>query len=105
MSLKAEVLDALLAAGATAEMIVAAIKEANDAEQERKARQIPWIALRDMAFERDGYRCTYCGDEAGPFEIDHITPRIRGGENTLENVTVACRRCNRSKKDREGPKL
>jgi 5-methylcytosine-specific restriction endonuclease McrA len=36
-------------------------------------------------------------------EIEHIVPRIKGGENTIENVTVACRRCNRSKKDRERP--
>lgn len=105
MAIDLETLQAMVDAGCTAEQLVAAYKAALDAEQERKARQIPWLLLRDMAFERDGYRCTYCGDEAGPFEVDHIIPRIRGGENTLENVTVACRRCNRSKKDREAPKL
>ncbi len=103
--IKPEVLDALLAAGATAEMIVAAVKASNAEGDARKARAIPWLALRDMAFERDGYQCTYCGDQAGPFEIDHIIPRVRGGENVLENVAVSCRRCNRSKKDREAPRL
>ena len=104
MSLTAAMIDAMIASGCTAQEIVDAYKEAWEKEQERTARQIPWVTLRDMAFERDGYRCSYCGDEAGPFEIDHIIPRIKGGENTLENVTVACRRCNRSKKDREAPK-
>lgn len=100
----AAVLDALLEAGATAEMIVAAVK-ADLAEQEaRRARAIAWVKLRELAFERDGYRCGYCASEKGPFEIDHIIPRIRGGENILENVVVSCRRCNRAKKDREAPK-
>ena len=105
MSLATAVIDALIASGCTAEQLGAAMKAALVLDAERRARAIPWIALRDMAFERDGYRCTYCGDEAGPFEIDHVIPRIKGGENTLDNVTVACRRCNRSKKDREAPKL
>ena len=100
----AEVLDAMLAAGCTAEQIVAAVK-ADAAEVGKRAdRQIPWLALRTMAFERDGFVCGYCGTEDGPMEIDHIIPQIKGGENTLENVRVACRRCNRSKRDREAPK-
>ena len=105
MSLSNAVIDALIGAGCTAEQLAAAMKAANAAAEARKARAVPWLTLRDMAFERDGYLCTYCGDESGPFEIDHIIPRIKGGENTLDNVTVACRRCNRSKKDREAPKL
>jgi 5-methylcytosine-specific restriction endonuclease McrA len=105
MSLAPAVLDAMVAAGCTAEQIAEAIKASLREQEARKARAVSWLPLRDMAFARDGYRCTYCGDEAGPFEIDHIVPRIKGGENILENVTVACRRCNRSKKDREAPKL
>lgn len=100
-----DVLRAMAAAGASAQEVADAYKAMFAEEEARKARQVPWVTLRDMAFERDGYRCTYCGDEAGPFEIDHIIPRVKGGENILENVTVACRRCNRSKKDRERPNL
>jgi hypothetical protein len=97
-----EVLDALLKAGATAEMIVAAVKADAEREAIKAARQVPWLQLREMAFARDGRCCGYCGDEGGPFEVDHIIPRIKGGENVLDNVLVACQSCNRAKRDRQG---
>ncbi len=31
----------------------------------------------------------------GPLEADHIVPRSRGGESTLENLRPLCRRHNR----------
>lgn len=45
------------------------------------------------------HRCFYCGDEYGPFEIDHLHPRSRGGGDDLENLVLACRDCNRKKGD------
>lgn len=105
MSLTPSMIDAMLAAGCTAEQIAAVVKGVLSEDEARAARQIPWLQLRSMALLRDGENCGYCGTTEGPFEVDHITPRIRGGENTLDNVIVACRRCNRSKKDREAPKL
>lgn len=101
MSIDPAILRALQAAGATTDMIIAAVEAAHDLELERTARQIPWEQLRTMAFERDGEVCGYCGSTDGPFEIDHIIPRASGGENILSNVRVACRSCNRSKKDRD----
>lgn len=53
--------------------------------------------LRSHIFERDGEVCAYCGSEEGPFEIDHILPVRLGGSNCVDNLTVACRTCNRSK--------
>lgn len=47
--------------------------------------------------QRDGECCAYCGDTGGPFDLDHIVPWSRGGLHTLENLTVACASCNRSK--------
>lgn len=41
--------------------------------------------------------CAYCGCTSGPFEVDHIIPVSRGGGNDPENLTCACRSCNRSK--------
>ena len=41
--------------------------------------------------------CSYCGDVDGPFEIDHIIPWSRGGTHEIENLTLACKPCNRSK--------
>lgn len=54
---------------------------------------------------RDGTLCRYCGDRVkwsdkkGPkgATYDHVDP---DGDNSLENVVVACRRCNGRKRDR-----
>lgn len=54
-------------------------------------------AVRAYILERDGYRCAYCETTEGPFEADHIVPVARGGGDDLENLTCACRSCNRSK--------
>ena len=42
-------------------------------------------------------RCGYCGEHQGPIEADHRVPLSRGGQNTIENIVPACRRCNRRK--------
>lgn len=104
MSVDPAIFRALVDAGCTAEQLVAAYSTAFAEDEARKARAIPWATLRIMAFERDGFRCAYCGGDTGPFEIDHIIPRVRGGENVLENVCVSCRFCNRSKRDRKHPR-
>ena len=56
-----------------------------------------WEALRLVVFERDGYRCRYCGEEANAPECDHILPFSRGGKSVLSNLATACMPCNRSK--------
>lgn len=61
--------------------------------------------LVDAIRQRDGNLCRYCGhtvnwkDRRGPLgaTYDHVIPR---GPNTLENVVVACRGCNASKRNR-----
>jgi hypothetical protein len=49
--------------------------------------------------ERDGFRCAYTGDKlhASQLNVDHISPRSRGGRDTWENL-VACRRDINTKK-------
>jgi hypothetical protein len=59
-----------------------------------------WKDIRQSILERDGQVCGYCGAMEGPFEIDHIHPRSKGGKNDPENLIVACRPCNRAKRDR-----
>lgn len=34
------------------------------------------------------------------FEFDHIHPEFHGGESTFENIAIACRPCNRAKRDK-----
>ena len=59
-------------------------------------------ALRDRIFARDGYRCVYC---AQPFPgevltLDHVQPRMRGGDNSDGNLVTACPACNTRKGSR-----
>lgn len=54
-------------------------------------------SVRVEVFARDGFACAYCGDTDGPFEVDHVEARIRGGTDDPSNLCVACRACNRSK--------
>ena len=54
-------------------------------------------------YERFRFKCAYCDlDCSLDFEtwfranlaIDHIKPRKHGGENTTENLALACHSCN-----------
>jgi len=47
-------------------------------------------------FERDGFRCVYCG-ATSQLELDHVVPLSRGGAHCADNLVVACRSCNASK--------
>jgi 5-methylcytosine-specific restriction endonuclease McrA len=53
-------------------------------------------AKRAAVFARDGRRCRICGTSARgtAFEIDHILPVSRGGDDSLSNLRVSCRPCN-----------
>lgn len=57
---------------------------------------------RKKIIERENGQCTYC--KAFPtgtaLTIDHIIPLVRGGTDTEDNLTVACRSCNSKKRDK-----
>ncbi|MBW7889272.1 MAG: HNH endonuclease [Bacteroidetes bacterium] len=55
------------------------------------------ILSRKNILRRDGHRCQYCGRGDVPLTVDHIMPRSRGGEDTWENLTAACVKCNNRK--------
>jgi 5-methylcytosine-specific restriction endonuclease McrA len=57
-----------------------------------------WLAL----VEAHGACCVFCGSpgDAVSFEIEHLTPKVRGGSDTTDNLAPACRRCNSSKHDK-----
>jgi RNA-directed DNA polymerase len=57
-----------------------------------------WAKLRIAS--RDGWKCHICGlghivDD--PWEIDHDTPISKGGKNTLKNLRLSHKKCNREK--------
>lgn len=51
-----------------------------------------WLAV----LTTHGRFCDYCGSTDN-LELDHVVPLSRGGHHVKENVTPACRSCNRSK--------
>lgn len=56
-------------------------------------------SLRQQVLERDGHQCQICGRKKDKvkFDIDHIYPRIMGGDNRIDNLQVLCTTCNRRK--------
>jgi len=50
-------------------------------------------------FERDEFRCVYCGGQfpADELSLDHVQPRVRGGDRSEGNLVTACRACNTRK--------
>lgn len=62
-----------------------------DTPKKRKRRQ--------QIYDLSGGECFYCGRVIAFKEatIDHIVPKSKGGSWRLENLVLACRKCNRIK--------
>jgi 5-methylcytosine-specific restriction endonuclease McrA len=54
---------------------------------------------REQIFERDDYRCVYCGVvfPADQLTVDHVQARVRGGDRSGGNLVTACSGCNTAK--------
>jgi hypothetical protein len=54
---------------------------------------------RERVFRRDAYRCAYCGEIFEPrlLTVDHVEPRMRGGDHSDGNLVTACQPCNAAK--------
>ncbi len=54
---------------------------------------------REQIFERDQYRCVYCGEvfPAEELTVDHVQARMRGGDRSGGNLVTACSACNTTK--------
>jgi CRISPR/Cas system Type II protein with McrA/HNH and RuvC-like nuclease domain len=50
-------------------------------------------------FRRDDYTCVYCGQrfEVDDLTVDHVEPRVKGGDNSDGNLVTACSSCNTEK--------
>jgi hypothetical protein len=57
---------------------------------------------RVKVFERDEYKCRYCGKQLTRFTVtlDHVKPVADGGDNSFENLLTACLDCNSRKHKR-----
>ena len=54
---------------------------------------------REQIFARDDYQCVYCGERFEPdaLTVDHVQPRMRGGDRSGGNLVTACGGCNARK--------
>ncbi len=87
--------------------VVLILKEKAQVLSSRVIRLLDYIRLplgkyalekpsRTMIYKRDDHTCQYCG-ATKKLTIDHIIPKSRGGEDTWENMVVACSSCNAKK--------
>lgn len=55
--------------------------------------------LRQYLLEKCRHQCAYCGGASGDsvLEIEHITPKSRGGSDRVSNLAIACHTCNERK--------
>lgn len=61
-----------------------------------------WHYYRVLVFDRDDYRCQYCGipndeHDNSSYHVDHIFPVSRGGKTELANLQLLCEPCNLTK--------
>lgn len=49
--------------------------------------------------EMHAYRCVYCGEafDAADLTVDHVEPRVKGGDHSRGNLVACCRPCNAEK--------
>lgn len=61
------------------------------------SKKVP-LSLRKFVAARAKYYCEYCqlleDFSSQSFTIEHIKPRHKGGDNTLNNLAYACSGCN-----------
>ncbi len=53
--------------------------------------------VREYLLEKWGRQCAYCGAKNVPLQIEHLTPKSRGGSDRVSNLTLACAPCNQRK--------
>jgi HNH endonuclease len=56
-------------------------------------------ARRRAVFQRDGFRCVYCGRvfDSPELTVDHVESRVKRGDHSPGNLVTACKACNTQK--------
>lgn len=66
-------------------------------------RKIP-ARVREQVRQRAAFLCEYCHTDERwqlvPFTVDHVVPASEGGDDTANNLALACFHCNRHKSDK-----
>ena len=66
----------------------------------RKSMRSVGAAIQWGVWQRDDFRCMYCGAEGGinrPLTVDHFIPVELGGTDEMSNLISACRSDNKKK--------
>ncbi|MCX7088350.1 MAG: HNH endonuclease [Methylococcales bacterium] len=61
-------------------------------------------SIRWQVFQRDNWKCVACGRDSHDdiiLHVDHIIPRSKGGQDTLENFQTLCHVCNIGKSNKD----
>ncbi len=53
--------------------------------------------VREYLLNKWDRKCSYCGVENTPLQVEHICPKSKGGSNRISNLCLACEKCNQSK--------
>ena len=56
--------------------------------------------VREYLAEKFSHKCCYCGKPQGNgirFEVEHLTPKARGGSDRITNLGWSCHDCNKKK--------
>ncbi len=63
----------------------------------KSGRQISQTVCWEV-YNRDGYKCRYCGAGPGiPLTVDHLILWEEGGPSIRENLLTSCRKCNKTR--------
>ncbi len=67
-------------------------------DYDRRPRRTVKLNRRNI-YARDENRCQYCGRTFPTRELtlDHVRPRVQGGQNAWDNLVCACVKCNARK--------
>ena len=52
---------------------------------------------KEYLLEKWNRQCAYCGVKDVPFQVEHIHPRAKGGNNSITNLALSCEKCNTKK--------
>ena len=66
---------------------------------ERDAGDGEVVPRRLRIFQRDHFTCVYCGAvfPSEELTLDHVEPRVKGGDHSDGNLVTCCRACNELK--------
>jgi 5-methylcytosine-specific restriction endonuclease McrA len=73
------------------------MQDAEISSVEYQQGELAGYEMREYLLEKFERKCCYCGKTGIPLEIEHITPKSRGGSDRVSNLCLACRPCNQRK--------